>query len=425
MKKDARFLFRNLLFGFKTIATTLSRLQQGGGPDAEMMCRFFEAAVKCMVLFSVDTSRDQGREQKEVMEVFSNTLVGTDIIIFQEVIEHRMEFFLKELIRNHELLVIPQSLLSNETVSQNFVAILFRFLSSRLEELGKSNKEYTSVMLRLYKMSFMAVTIFPEKNEPVLLPHLSHLIMTSLKLASQAIEPNSYYLLLRALFRSIGGGRFEILYKEVLPLLQVLLEQLNALLKAADKSKRDLFAELILTVPVRLSVLLPYLSYLMRPLVHALQAGPDLISQGLRTLELCVDNLTQEFLNPLMAPVIDEVMAGLWKLLRPLPSNHQHAHTTMRILGKIGGRNRKGFNPPKLDWRPVGPEALLEMKFEGKDAKIRIAPVVDVACKVLKRSDQHYRRVACEFLKAAAALFLKDVSVVLISLSFPTAFLTR
>ena len=128
-------------------------------------------------------------------------------MIFQEVIEHRMEFFLRELIRNHELLVIPQTLLSNETVSQNFVAIVFRFLSSRLEELGKPNKEYTSVMLRLYKMSFMAVTIFPEKNEPVLLPHLSHLIMTSLKLASQAAEPNSYYLLLRALFRSIGGGR--------------------------------------------------------------------------------------------------------------------------------------------------------------------------------------------------------------------------
>ncbi|KAM0751100.1 hypothetical protein T439DRAFT_380110 [Meredithblackwellia eburnea MCA 4105] len=407
--KDARFLFRNLLFGFKTIAATLTRLQNGGGPDAEMMCRFFESAVKCMVLF--DSSRDQGREQKEVMEVFSNTLVQTEIMIFQEVIEHRMEFFLRELIRNHELLVIPQTLLSNEIVSQNFVGIIFRFLSSRLEELGKNNKEYTSVMLRLYKMSFMAVTIFPEKNEPVLLPHLSHLIMTSLKLASQAAEPNSYYLLLRALFRSIGGGRFEILYKEVLPLLQVLLEQLNALLKAADKNKRDLFAELILTVPVRLSVLLPYLSYLMRPLVHALQAGPELISQGLRTLELCVDNLTQEFLNPLMAPVIDEVMVGLWKLLRPLPFNHQHAHTTMRILGKIGGRNRKGFGPPKLEWKSVGPEALLSVRFEGKDATIRIAPVVDVALKIIKRGDVHYRRMAYSFLKYAVALFLKETLV--------------
>lgn len=315
--------------------------------------------------------------------------------------------------QNHELLVIPQSLLSNENVSQHFVAILFRFLSARLPDLGNSNKENTSVMLRLYKMSFMAVTIFPEKNEPVLLPHLSNLIMKSLKLASQAAEPNSYYLLLRALFRSIGGGRFEILYNEVLPLLQTLLEQLNALLKSADKSRKDLFAELILTVPVRLSVLLPYLSYLMRPLVHALQAGSELVSQGLRTLELCVDNLTQEFLNPLFAPVIDEVMTGLWKLLRPLPFNHQHAHTTMRILGKIGGRNRKGFSPPKLEWKPVGPEALLNVKFEGKDAAIRIAPIVEVALKIIRRGDVHYRRVAYHFLKYSVAVFLREVSLLL------------
>ncbi|GAA5967961.1 hypothetical protein JCM21900_003879 [Sporobolomyces salmonicolor] len=403
--KDARFLFRNLLFGFKTLSVALSRMG-GHGPDAELMCRFFDAAVKCMVVF--DSSRDQGREQKEVMEVLSTTLVNTELVIFQEVIENRMGFFFEELIRNHELLVIPQSLLSNEQVSQHFVAILFRFLSDRLPDLGNNNKENTSVMLRLYKMSFMAVTIFPEKNEPVLLPHLTNLIMSSLKLAGQAAEPNSYYLLLRALFRSIGGGRFEILYNEVLPSLQVLLEQLNALLKSADKSRKDLFAELILTVPVRLSVLLPYLSYLMRPLVHALQAGSDLISQGLRTLELCVDNLTQEFLGPLMAPVIDEVMVGLWKLLRPLPFNHQHAHTTMRILGKIGGRNRKGFDPPKLEWKPVGPEALLNVKFEGKDAAIRIGPSVDVALKIIKRGDVHYRRVAYSFLKYSIPIFLRE-----------------
>ncbi|GAA5889131.1 hypothetical protein JCM8208_007777 [Rhodotorula glutinis] len=403
--KDARFLYRNLLFGFKTLGLALNRMG-GQGPDAELMCRFFDAAVKCMVLF--DPARDQGREQKEVMEVLTSTLVQTELVIFQEVIESRMGFFFDELIRNHELLVIPQSLLSNENVSQHFVAILFRFLSARLPDLGNNHKENTSVMLRLYKMSFMAVTIFPEKNEPVLLPHLSNLIMNSLKLASQAAEPNSYYLLLRALFRSIGGGRFEILYNEVLPLLQTLLEQLNALLKAADKSRKDLFAELILTVPVRLSVLLPYLSYLMRPLVHALQAGSELVSQGLRTLELCVDNLTQEFLNPLFAPVIDEVMVGLWRLLRPLPFNHQHAHTTMRILGKIGGRNRKGFDPPKLEWKPVGPEALLNVKFEGKDAAIRIGPIVDVALKIIKRGDVHYRRVAYQFLKYSVACFLRQ-----------------
>jgi hypothetical protein len=37
---------------------------------------------------------------------------------------------------------------------------------------------------------------------------------------------NSYFALLRALFRSIGGGKFELLYKEFLPVLPELLQGL-------------------------------------------------------------------------------------------------------------------------------------------------------------------------------------------------------
>lgn len=92
---------------------------------------------------------------------------------------------------------------------------------------------------------------------------------------------------------------------------------------------------------MRLSVLLPHLSYLMRPLVIALQGSPELVSQSLRTLELCVDNLNQEFLEPIISPVIDELMAALWRHLRPVPYNQAYSHTTLRILGKFGGRNRR------------------------------------------------------------------------------------
>lgn len=136
--------------------------------------------------------------------------------------------------------------------------------------------------------------------------------------------------------------RFELLYKEVLPLLPSLLKGLNTLLVASENQQmRELFVELCLTVPVRLSVLLPYLHYLMRPLVLALLSGPELVSQGLRTLELCIDNLTAEFLDPVLAPGITEMMRALWTHLKPLPYNPSHAHATLRILGKLGGRNRK------------------------------------------------------------------------------------
>jgi len=57
-----------------------------------------------------------------------------------------------------------------------------------------------------------------------------------------------------------------------LPLLPVLLDNLNRLLAVSHKpAMRELFVELCLTVPVRLSALLPHLHYLMRPLVLALQ----------------------------------------------------------------------------------------------------------------------------------------------------------
>jgi transformation/transcription domain-associated protein len=79
----------------------------------------------------------------------------------------------------------------------------------------------------------------------------------------------------------------------------------------------------------------------MRPLVIALQGSPELVSQSLRTLELCVDNLNQEFLEPIVSPVIDELMAALWKHLKPYPYNQVYSHTTLRILGKFGGRNRR------------------------------------------------------------------------------------
>lgn len=42
---------------------------------------------------------------------------------------------------------------------------------------------------------------------------------------------------------------------------------------------KDLFVELCLTVPVRLSSLLPYLPMLMDPLVSALNGSQTLVSQ--------------------------------------------------------------------------------------------------------------------------------------------------
>ena len=55
-------------------------------------------------------------------------------------------------------------------------------------------------------------------------PHLHTIVNRSMELARTANEPFNYFLLLRALFRSIGGGSHDLLYQEFLPLLPSLLQ---------------------------------------------------------------------------------------------------------------------------------------------------------------------------------------------------------
>ncbi|KAH8652325.1 hypothetical protein BX600DRAFT_386637 [Xylariales sp. PMI_506] len=299
----------------------------------------YASPVEYMANFYMVSS---SKEEKELLETFATVFHCIDPATFHEVFQQEIPRLYEMIFEHTGLLHIPQFFLASEATSPSFCGMLLKFLMERIEDVGSGDVKKSSILLRLFKLAFMAVTLFADQNERVLLPHVVDIVTKSIELSTKAEEPMNYFLLLRSLFRSIGGGKFEHLYKQILPLLEMLLDVLNTLLMAARKpAERDLYVELCLTVPARLSNLLPHLSFLMRPLVVALRAGTDLVGQGLRTLELCVDNLTADYLDPIMAPVIEELMNALFEHLKPHPYSHFHAHTTMRILGKLGGRNRK------------------------------------------------------------------------------------
>ena len=360
------------------------------------------------------------KEEKELLESFGTVFHHVDPATFHEVFHSEIPHLYDMMFEHPSLLHIPQFLLASEATSPAFAGMLLQFLMARIEDVGNKDVKKASILLRLFKLAFMAVTLFSQQNEQVLLPHVTKLITKSIQLSTTAEEPINYFVLLRSLFRSIGGGRFEHLYKEILPLLEMLLEVLNNLLLSARKPfDRDLFVELSLTVPARLSNLLPHLSYLMRPLVVALRAGSDLVGQGLRTLELCVDNLTADYLDPIMAPVIEELMAALWEHLQPAPYSHFHAHTTMRILGKLGGRNRKFLNrPPTLQYKEYADdECSIDIRMIGstRDRAMPVRMGIDVAVRRLteppksnssKQSDSIYKRHAFRLIASELKLFI-------------------
>lgn len=195
-----------------------------------------------------------------------------------------------------------------------------------------------------------------------------------------------------------------------MPILQEVLDILAYLLAhSRDDAHRDLFVELTLTVPVRLTNLLPYLSYLMRPLAHALRGAPDSVSQGLRTLELCVDNLSAEFLDPTMHTVTGSLIDALNGLLRPVPSHRQHAHAALKILGKLGGRNRRFVEVDyDLEWS-ANPALFVTMAFEGKKHDMELAPLIEAAAKLLDTPEGPHKE-SFEVLKMATLNVMQQVS---------------
>ncbi|TDL29737.1 hypothetical protein BD410DRAFT_736870 [Rickenella mellea] len=406
--KEFRFLFRALLHGFRMCLGGLKKCD-APAPDGEIMLDLFEGSVRCMNFFDPR----EAREEKEAMDWLGGVLVELNPHVFQQVWTQKLVFFFEHAVKRPSLHHIMQLLFQQEATSSPLTAIVLRHLSDTLGELGEQNDTSALTTIRFFKMAFHAVGIFPEANESILAGHLGRLIMDSFPLAAKATYPTNYFHLMRALFRAIGSGagRFELLYKEVLPLLPEMLDSLNRQLMAADSQTRDLLVELCLTVPLRLTHLLPHLHYLMQPLVLALQGSAELVSQGLRTLELCIDNLTGDFLDPILRPVLRDLMEALHSHLKPLPANHHHAHTTIRILGKLGGRNRRLLDEnPYLQHNHYADPATALLSFTGRKTPVDIGPMALLAAQLMQKPSSPHRALAYDYLENTLTILINEGS---------------
>ncbi|XP_067013941.2 transformation/transcription domain-associated protein [Anabrus simplex] len=356
----------------------------------------------------------RSKEEKEVLEHFAGVFIMMNSQNFQEIFSSTIDYMVDRINRNSALQVLANSFLANPTASPVFATVLLEYLLERMEEMGNS-LEKSNLYLKLFKLVFGSVSLFPAENEHMLRPHLHKIVNRSMELAMIAKEPYNYFLLLRALFRSIGGGSHDLLYQEFLPLLPNLLQGLNSLQGGLHKQHmKDLFVELCLTVPVRLSSLLPYLPMLMDPLVSALNGSHTLISQGLRTLELCVDNLQPDFLYEHIQPVRADLMQALWRTLRN-PSD-QVAHVAFRVLGKFGGGNRKMMiEPQRLNYdarQYEGPCVTVHFTDHTTPVKLPVSKVINTAFVALKTSttESFYRKQSWSVIRCylIASLNLSD-----------------
>ncbi|XP_023285012.1 transformation/transcription domain-associated protein isoform X1 [Seriola lalandi dorsalis] len=424
---DCRSLVKTLVCGVKTITWGITSCKAPGEAqfipnkqlqpkETQIYIKLVKYAMQALDIYQVQVANNQQtyirvancqtvrmKEEKEVLEHFAGVFTMMNPLTFKEIFQTTVPYMVERISKNYALQIVANSFLANLSTSALFATILVEYLLERLPEMG-SNVELSNLYLKLFKLVFGSVSLFAAENEQMLKPHLHKIVNSSMELAQSAKEPYNYFLLLRALFRSIGGGSHDLLYQEFLPLLPNLLQGLNMLQSGLHKQHmKDLFVELCLTVPVRLSSLLPYLPMLMDPLVSALNGSQTLVSQGLRTLELCVDNLQPDFLYDHIQPVRAELMQALWRTLRnPAESI---SHVAYRVLGKFGGSNRKMLKESQRLHYVVTEVQGPSIKAEFTDCKASIQlpmeKAIETALDCLKsaNTEPYYRRQAWEVIK--------------------------
>ncbi|XP_072524223.1 transformation/transcription domain-associated protein isoform X4 [Salminus brasiliensis] len=422
---DCRSLVKTLVCGVKTITWGITSCKAPGEAqfipnkqlqpkETQIYIKLVKYAMQALDIYQIagngqtyirvaNCQTVRMKEEKEVLEHFAGVFTMMNPLTFKEIFQTTVPYMVERISKNYALQIVANSFLANLSTSALFATILVEYLLERLPEMG-SNVELSNLYLKLFKLVFGSVSLFAAENEQMLKPHLHKIVNSSMELAQSAKEPYNYFLLLRALFRSIGGGSHDLLYQEFLPLLPNLLQGLNMLQSGLHKQHmKDLFVELCLTVPVRLSSLLPYLPMLMDPLVSALNGSQTLVSQGLRTLELCVDNLQPDFLYDHIQPVRAELMQALWRTLRNPAETI--SHVAYRVLGKFGGSNRKMLKESQRLQYVVtevqGPSIKAEFMDCKASVQLPMEKAIETALDCLKsaNTEPYYRRQAWEVIK--------------------------
>eukprot|EP01122_Echinamoeba_exundans_P011722 TRINITY_DN4764_c0_g1_i1.p1 TRINITY_DN4764_c0_g1~~TRINITY_DN4764_c0_g1_i1.p1 ORF type:complete len:3997 (-),score=987.45 TRINITY_DN4764_c0_g1_i1:701-11338(-) len=289
-------------------------------------------------------------EKKELLDAFSAVFTILDSQAFAELFVTQMSFVYDRMLENNAFTHMASVFISSQSICRVFVEILMNFLMEhKINNLA--DKKEGPLLLGLFKIAFRATAtqqaMTSEDAETVLQPHLQPIVSHIIKMAGEIRDSSNYFILLRNLFRHVQG-RGDIITKELLPLMSGLLEGLNRLHQSAhSQAMRDLFVELALTMPMRLSTQLPFMRMVIKPLLAALDSADSVdqkVPWGLRMLENIIEKLSPDFLEPHLLEVKPRLMKALWRHLRPPP--YPFAPQVLRIFGKLAGRSRNFFNSP-------------------------------------------------------------------------------
>ena len=289
------------------------------------------------------------KEEREVFENFAHIFTSLTPTTFKCIISAHIQLLIEQIQKNFALQFIPQTFYTQPSTCAVFSSIMLDYLVKRLDEMG-SNPEKSELYLKLLKLTFSSISYFPQENEQLLKPYISPIISKSLSNCKSASDPMGYFYLIKALYRGLSNAS-EATYSEFRLQLTDLLATLNKFHSTAQTQLlRDIIVELSLTIPFRSPTLAlpyaPYIIYLMRPLVSALDSSSvNYVQMGLKFLDSFLDTVSPDKLFDTFYNLKGPLMCSLYKILsRP---EKEISHTVFKILGKFGGNSRNVLKTPQ------------------------------------------------------------------------------
>lgn len=302
--------------------------------ERALIDKYILLAIPCMKILKQESSNvEQGTvggrkphvpdQYRDVLSYFAATFTTLDGYDLKRTLGRRLDILVDAIVEDSAIMVVPRHLLgSNSTTSYEFCTILLRFLVERMDSLSVSKtsdiqffgpplgqdlrvveklnplvdealkpkpdnsetvESRAKTYLQLYERVLKSLTVYPD-NEGALRPYLRRIVSTCLRSSLEDADqwPDNYCMLLRYVFRAVSAGKFEESYKELLPLIPAALNGLYRVIIATTcRLIQNTMIELCLTIPARLSSLLPHMNLLLRIIVKALSSNSgDLVNLG-------------------------------------------------------------------------------------------------------------------------------------------------
>ncbi|XP_055352903.1 transformation/transcription domain-associated protein-like isoform X2 [Paramacrobiotus metropolitanus] len=332
--------------------------------DLKIFTRICKYGVQATELFVVgipphsksNSSISARPSEKEFTEHVADAMKQFPLDIYRDIFQHIFWRFL-ELFKDDQLQQILSALLNCLLPYPGFSGIttttMLDVAIPRFPELAEAGMEVSSSVLQIFKILFGAVSLYPKEVEQYFKPLVQKIFQQGFYLAMRARDPINLFLMFRAFFRAMGGGGHEVLYQDFLPNFPMILQVLCTFHSQRQKPNfRDIFNELCLIVPVRLSTLMPHISLLAPAILTAMQGAPQSVTQGLRTLELSIDNMQSDYLYEQLEPVKKDLMKALWNIM--MTGSNQMQISALKFLGKICGHALKAIREPQ----PLHPKTM-------------------------------------------------------------------